>query len=187
MQDQISVTLQEEDFIDALRPHGRPRRLSFLFLTLALMLALLIVALLVRFPEARSALMGSPVIHGLLGAVILAASMVLSLLMAAPALRRRAAKSTLNHHPGMRDPIHYTFDADHFAVRTTYTQASYPWTKLWSWREGEYVLIVMPTPRNYYVIPKRDVAPAVLERLRGYLASDPLSADNSPRHPPAVD
>lgn len=187
MQDQISVTLQEEDFIDALRPHGRPRRLSFLFLTLALMFALLIVALLVRFPEARSALMGSPVIHGLLGAVILAASMVLSLLIAAPALRRRAAKSTLNHHPGMRDPIHYTFDADRFAVRTTYTQASYPWTKLWSWREGEYVLIVMPTPRNYYVIPKRDVAPAVLERLRGYLASDPLSADNSPRHPPAVD
>src|SRR5258706_11493790 len=112
MQDQISVTLQEEDFIDALRPQQRSRRLSFLLLLLALMIGLLIIALLVRYPDARSALTRSPILHGLIGAVVLAASLVMSLLIAAPAIRRRAARSTLNDHPGMRDPIHYRFDAD---------------------------------------------------------------------------
>jgi hypothetical protein len=170
MQDQITVTLEEEDFIDALRPPQRPKRLSTLLLLLALMLALLIVALLVRFPEARAALTRSPLVAGLTGAVILAASLVAALLIAAPALRRRAARSTLDDHPGMRDPIDYSFGPDGLGIRATYTQASYPWAQLWDWRETERVLIILPTPRNYYVIPKRGVDAAVLDRLRGYLA-----------------
>lgn len=170
MQDEFTVIVDEDDFIAAFRPKGRPRRLAVLVLLLALMLALLIVALLIRFPEARSAFVGSPIIIGLTGAAILAASLVLLLLCAAPGLRRRAAHSALNDHPGMRDPIHYAFDPEQFVMRSTYTQARYPWAQLWDWRECERVLIVMPTPRNFYLLPKRDVDPAVLERLRDYLA-----------------
>lgn len=170
MQDELSVTLDEEDFIEAYRPTPRPWRQAILVLLLATMLALLIVVLLIRFPEARRTFANSPLLIGLTGAVILAAILVLMLLIAAPALRRRAARSTLNDHPGMRDPIGYAFDPEHFVVRTTYTQARYPWSQLWDWREGERVMVVMPTPRNFYVLPKRGIDPAVLERVRGYLA-----------------
>ena len=69
----------------------------------------------------------------------------------------------------MQDPVGYSFDADHFAVSSTYTKASYPWGQLWDWRETNRVIIVMPTPRNFYVIPKRGVDPALLDRLRHHL------------------
>lgn len=170
MRDEISTTLDEEDLVETYRPRPRPRRLATLMLILAFMLALLIAVLLIRFPEARVALLGSPFVAGLIGAIILAASLVTTLLMAAPALRRRAARSTLHDHPGMLDPVNYTFDPEHFTVRTTYTSACYPWAQLWDWRESGRVLVILPTPRNFYVLPKRDVEPAVLERLRGYLA-----------------
>lgn len=171
MCDEISVVLGEQDFIDAYRPAPRPKRLAMLVLLLAAMLVLLLLALLVRYPEARLAFTTSPLIAGLTGAVVLAATLVAGLLLAAPMLRRRAAKSTLNDHPGMRDAICYTFDAQHFSVKATYTQARYPWAELWDWRESERVLIVMPTPRNFYVVPKRGVDLALLDRLRTQLMS----------------
>lgn len=170
MQDELIVTLDEDDFIDAYRPAPRSRRQATLVLLLALMLALLIVVLLIRFPEARFAFANSPLIMGLTGAVILAATLVLLLIIAAPALRRRAARSTLNDHPGMQDPIGYTLTPEHLTVRTIYTQARYPWSQLWDWRESERVIVVMPTPRNFYVLPKCNIDPTVLQRLRGYLA-----------------
>jgi hypothetical protein len=121
------------------------------------------------FPEARLAFRESRLIIGLAGAVIVAALILLVLLVASPSLRRRAARSTLADHPGMRDPIHYAFDAEDFSVKTTYTGACYPWAQLWNWREGKRTIIVLPTPRNFYVIPKGGEDPAVLERLRGFL------------------
>lgn len=179
MEDRFTVTLEEADFVEAYRPAPRPRRLSFLMLLLAVMLALLIAALLARFPEARLALTQSPLTIGLAGAVALTATLVIMLLIAAPALRRRAARSTLDHHPGMRDPVDYTFGPEHFAFRSTYAQACYPWAQLWDWRESERVVIIMPTPRNFYVLPKRDMDAAALERLRGYLAQVRRSARRS--------
>jgi hypothetical protein len=170
MQDKLIVTLDETDFVEAYRPARRPRRQARLVLLLALIIGLLIVVLLVRFPEARLAFRESPLVIGLTGAITLAAALLLGLLVAAPALRRRAARSTLDDHPGMRDPVHYEFDPEHFMMRSTYTQARYPWSQLWDWRESERVLIVMPTPRNFYVLPKRGIDAAVLERLRDYLA-----------------
>ena len=170
MRDELIVTLDEADFVEAYRPARRPRRYAALLLLLALIIGLLVVALLVRFPDARLALEKSPLAIGLAGAIILAATLLLGLLASAPALRRRAARSTLNDHPGMLDPVHFAFDPDHFMMRSTYAQARYPWAQLWDWRESERVLIVMPTPRNFYVLPKRDIDPAVVDRLRGYLS-----------------
>jgi len=171
MQDEISVNFEEADFVDAYRPHPRSRRMRSLVLLLAVMLVALIVVLLVRFPSVHYSFEHSRLIMGLSGAVVLAAVLITALLIAAPALRRRAARNTLAHHPGLRDPVHYAFDPERFSVRTTYTQASYPWAQLWDWRETERVLIVLPTPQNFYVIPKRGVDPAVLDRLRGRLAN----------------
>jgi len=169
MENSFTVTLEEDDFVDAFRPAPRPRRVSYLLLLLALALTLVIILLLIRFPRSRAALVASPVTMGLVGAVALAATMVASLLIAAPALRRRAARNTLATHPGLRDPIWYAFDPERFSVRTTYTQAQYPWAELWDWRESERVVIVLPSPRNFYVIPKRGLEPELLTRLRANL------------------
>ena len=51
----------------------------------------------------------------------------------------------------------YSFDADRFSVCSTFTQARYPLAQLWDWRETERVIIVLPTPGNFYVLPKRGV------------------------------
>jgi hypothetical protein len=170
MHDEITVTFDEEDFIHAYRPAPRSKRATFVVLALATTLALLLIALVAMFPEARLAFSRSPLLAGLLGAVILAAALGAALLAAAPALRQKAARNTLRDFPGMADPIHYSFDAEGFAMRSTYSQARYPWDKLWDWRETERIVLVLPTPRNFYVIPKRDLAPDTLERLRAGLA-----------------
>ena len=169
MRDEFSVTLDERDIAEAYRPRPRPRRLARLALLLALMLVLLIAGLVIRFPEARATFADSPLVIGLTGAVVVLGTLVIALLIAAPALRRRIARSTLDDHPGMREPAHYACDPEQFAVRTTYSQAAYPWEQLWDWHETDRVLIVMPTPRNFYVIPKRDIDPGLLERLRDNL------------------
>ncbi|HKX77939.1 MAG TPA: YcxB family protein [Novosphingobium sp.] len=180
MRDEINVTLWEADLIEAYRPIPRRQRLSILILLLATTLALLIVGLLIRFPAARESLVTSPLAMGLVGAIMLAVTLVVALLIVAPALRRRAARNTLETHPGMRDPISYSFDSEHFAVRSTYTRADYPWTQLWDWRETDSVLIVLPTPRNFYLVPKRDVPPEVLARLRERLGQVRKRAGSAP-------
>ena len=169
MHEELTVTLTEADFVEAYRVPPRRRRAGMLVLLLAAMLGLLIVALVVRYPGARHALTHTPVTMGLLGAVLLCAGLVIALLLAAPALRRKAARSTLATQPGMDQPIRYLFDDAHLEVHTAYTHASYPWEVLWDWREASGVLIILPSPRNFYVLPTRGVDPAAMERLRGYL------------------
>jgi hypothetical protein len=169
MRDELTVTLEEDDFVEAYRPAPRAAGQARVVRLLALLVVVILAALLILFPEARLAFRESRLIIGLAGAVIVAALLLLVLILAAPTLRRRAARSTLIDHPGMRDPIHYSLEAEHFSVKTTYTDARYPWAQLWDWREGERTIIVLPTPRNFYVIPKRGADPAVLERWRGYL------------------
>lgn len=95
MRDSITVTLEEGDFIDAFRPAPRPKRVSHLLLLLALALTLLIIVLLIRFPEVQTALLASPITMALVGAVVLAATVVAALLVGAPSLRRRAARNSL--------------------------------------------------------------------------------------------
>ena len=169
MRDSFTAILDEADFVDSFRPEPRRGRKARLTLFLALFLAALIVVLLVLEPHAGRELLRRPLFMALVGAVALAAGLVIALLIAAPSLRRRAARMTLEHHPGMRDPISYVSDPEHFSMRSPYVQAQYPWEELWDWRETDRIVMVLPTPRNFYVIPKRSIDEAVLERLRARL------------------
>jgi hypothetical protein len=169
MSDEFTVTLDEEDFVHAYRPPPRTKKASSRLLASAVLIVLAIGLLLVEFPDARLAFARSPLLNGLLGAVILAAALVAALLIAAPALRRRAARNTLRDSPGLADPMKYSFDDEGFAVRSTYSEARYPWERMWDWRETDRIVLVLPTPRNFYVVPKRALDVAPLDRLRGYL------------------
>jgi len=126
MRDEFSVMFEESDFAEAFKPPPRSRRATFALLGVAALLAGTILALVLAYPQARTALVTSSLVIGLLGAVVLAAALVAALLVAAPSLRKRAARSTLDNHPGMREPVNYCFDPDHFEVRGRYTQARYP-------------------------------------------------------------
>jgi hypothetical protein len=169
--DEVTVTLEEDDFVHAYRPAPRRQPATSIMLTMTALVAIAIVVLLVSYPEDRSELFAtSPLIDGLFGAVVLAAALLAGLLLAVPRLRRRAARNTLRDFPGLADPIHYAFDADGFAARSTYSQARYPWEQLWDWRETERIVLILPTPRNFHVVPKRALEPEALERLRAHLA-----------------
>lgn len=166
MQDEMTVTLEADDIAEAYKPAPRRKRLRNLVLTLALCLATLSLLMLTRVPETRPTVGDDPVTVAMFGVMIFLIIVIVVLLSSARWVRRYVGRSTINDHPGMSDPVHYAFDEEHFAVRGTYTQARYPWNLLWNWRETGRVIIVLPTPRNFYVIPKRGVDELVLERLR---------------------
>ena len=166
MQDEITVNLEPDDIAEAYRPPPRRKRLGILVLTLAFMLGVLIVTLLIQVPEARPTVRDDPITVGLIGVIAFLVIVIVLLLATARWIRRYVGRSTIKDHPGMSDPVQYLFDDAEFAARSTYSQASYPWNLLWNWRETDRVIIVLPTPRNFYVIPKRGVDEAVLDRLR---------------------
>jgi hypothetical protein len=170
MADEITVTFEEEDFVHAYRPAPRSKRKSSLLKVVLAVIALDLVFIVVLFGQAREAIFDSPLISGLVGAVIVVAALVGGLLLASPWLRRRAARNTLRDFPGMTDPVHYSFDEEGFSARSTYSQARYPWEQMWDWRETDRIVLVLPTPRNFYVVPKRALEGGALDRLRGNLA-----------------
>ena len=169
MQDEITVTLEPDDIGEAYKPPPRRRRLGILILTLAIMLAVLIVTLLVQVPEARPTVRDDPITVAMIGVIVFLTIVIALILGSARWVRRYVGRSTINDHPGMSDPVQYRFDDEQFEARSTYSQAHYPWNLLWNWRETSRAIIVFPTPRNFYVIPKRAADEAVLDRLRDRL------------------
>ena len=165
MQDEVTVTLEAEDIAEAYRPAPRPKRLRILVLCFMLALTSLILILFIRFPESR-AVIHDPVIIGLTGAILLVATLLVLAVVTGPWLRGYVGRRTLRDHPGLNEPIHYSFGEEEFRVHSTYTEAHYPWHLLWNWRETSRVIIVQPTPQNFYVFPKRGVDEGLLDRLR---------------------
>jgi cation transport ATPase len=162
-----TVALDEADLYAAFRLLGqRNRTQARPVLLLAVLLAAVIVALLVLFPEARFAFAHSALLAGLLGVVIFLALVVVLVLAATPALLRRAARRTLIEHPGMADPITYAIGPDTFTIHTVFSQATYPWGGLHGWREDTRIILVLLTRQLFYVVPKRQAEPALLELLR---------------------
>jgi len=171
----IEVTLTEPDLVAAYRLLGqRSTRQARPAIALAAILAAILVALVVLFPDARAAFGRSPLLAGLLGAVLLAAALLGGLIAALPALRRRAARRTLAEHPGMADPIAYEFDGDGLTIVTSRSRARYGWSELHGWREDEAIVLILLTRQLFYVVPKAQAPEAALGELRALLG-EPLS------------
>ncbi len=167
MSEQVSVTLDEDDLYAGFRLLGqRNQKQARSFLLQVVPLALLIVLLLLAFPGARFAFLGSPLLAALLGVAILLFVIVLALIVATRPLLRRNARLTLRNHPGMSDPITHTIAPDTFGIRTVFSEAAYPWNRLHGWREDERIVLVLLTRQLFYVVPKRQLQPQQLELLR---------------------
>ena len=166
----IEVKLDEADLVAAYRLMGRRNtRQARPAIALATILAAILVALVLLFPEARESFGRSPLLAGLLGAVLLAAALLFALLAALPLLFRRTAKRTLAEHPGLSDPIAYEIGEDALGIQTSRSQARYRWDELHDWREDERIVLILLTRQLFYVVPKAQVEPlalyALLERL----------------------
>lgn len=163
----VTVSLDEDDLHAAFRLLGRRnRKRARPMLLLAILLALLIVMLLAAFPGARFAFFNSPLLSALSGVAIFLFLAVLTLIAITPRLLRRAARNTLAHHPGMNEPITHTIGPETFGIRTSYSDAAYPWGRLHGWREDDRIMLVLLTHQLFYVVPKRMLRPEQLELLR---------------------
>ena len=168
----IEVQLEEADLVAAYRLMGRRNtRQARPAIALATILAAILVALVLLFPDARASFGRSPLLSGLLGAVLLAASLLFALLAVLPLLFRRAAKRTLAEHPGLADPIAYEVDDDTVGILTSRSQAQYRWDELHGWREDERIVVILLTRQLFYVVPKAQVEPAALDALRARLGA----------------
>jgi membrane protein implicated in regulation of membrane protease activity len=166
----IEVRLDEADLVAAYRLIGRRNtRQARPAIALATILAAIVVALTAMYPDARAAFGRSPLLAGLLGAVLLAAGLLAALVAALPLLFRRAARHTLAEHPGMADPIAYEIGEDRLGIVTSRSQANYRWDELHGWREDERIVLILLTRQLFYVVPKAQVEPAALDALRARL------------------
>jgi len=166
----VTVRLDEDDLYAAFRLLGRRnRRQARPIMLLAGLCAMLIVLLLSAFPDTRFAFFRSPLLSALSGVAIFLFLVLLVVLAAVPRLLRRAARNTMAEHPGMSDPITHTIAPETFGIRTTFSEAGYPWSRLYSWREDERIVLVLLTRQLFYVVPKRQLTPEQLELLRAAL------------------
>jgi len=166
----IEVQLDEADLVGAYRLMGRRNtRQARPAIAQATILAAILVALVLLFPDARASFGRSPLLAGLLGAGLLAASLLFALLAALPLLFRRAARRTLAEHPGLADPIAYEIGEDRLGIVTSRSQANYRWDELHGWREDERIVLIVLTRQLFYVVPKAQVEPAALDALRARL------------------
>ena len=174
----IEVQLDEADLVGAYRLMGRRNtRQARPAIALATILAAILVALVLLFPDARASFGRSPLLAGLLGAGLLAASLLFALLAALPLLFRRAARRTLAEHPGLADPIAYEIGEDRLGIVTSRSQANYRWDELHGWDILEEVrrdpaLSELPT-----LICSGDVTAldSLTERLAGMRRIDTLA------------
>lgn len=143
------------------RRKGRRKVLPALWLGIALCVILLAVLI-----GSMDRLFSSPLLTAMAGAAAILFACLFALLLAAPALRRRAARATLAQNPNFEAPATLELDEDAFRHRARYASAAYPWDKLYGWRADGEVVVVQPTPQQFYVVPRRvlDVtSTAVLE------------------------
>jgi len=163
---EIAVTLAEADLVAAYRLLGRRnRRQARPVIALATVLAGVLIALVVLFPDARAAFGRSPLLAGLLGAVLLAAALLALAIAAIRPLTRRAARRTLAEHPGMADPIVYRFDDAGLEIVTSRSQARFGWSELHGWNEDPRIVLILLTRQLFYVVPKAQAGAAALAAL----------------------
>lgn len=165
MSNSFEYSVGKGELARAFRLLGRRKggRILVPALWVGILVCIVLLAVLIgRFDR----LFASPVLTALSGAAAILMLCLIALLLAAPALRRQAARGTLAENPNFEGPAAVEFDETRFSHRAIYASATYPWDKLYGWRVDAQVVVVQPAPQAFYVVPRRvldHAAYAVLE------------------------
>ena len=100
------------------------------------------------------------------GALALAAILLLALAILLKPIWRWAARRALTQRQDLANPIQYNFDEECLSQEATFTKASYPWSALKSWREGDSMLLVYISDQLFYPIPKAQLDETTIDALR---------------------
>jgi len=105
----------------------------------------------------------------LIGAVLLAAVLVVLALAARGPVWRSAARRTLAQRRELATPIAWAFDDNGLRIATRFTRSDFPWDALAGWREDANVLLVYLSDQLFHTVPKDQIDQAQADALRAAL------------------
>jgi len=167
---EFTVTLREEDLyrgflLNAVNRRARPALLA------VLLCVLLIVALLAISPRSICVMLASPPYLMLLGAVFLAAFLLILVLAFRRPILRSMARRTLEQRRELGTPIDWSFDDETLRIVTRFTSSAFPWDGLRGWREDKQCMLVYLADQLFHTVPKDQVDAAQIDALRAALES----------------
>ncbi|MGX7952597.1 hypothetical protein ACWPM1_08525 [Tsuneonella sp. HG249] len=169
MTGEFEYSLSQDDLVRAFRLMGRRKgsRRVVPLLWIGMVVCVIALALLIGTP---ARLFANPLLTALAGVATFLFALLVVVLLAAPAIQRRAAHATLSLNPNFEGPITVSFDDQEFRHHTAYSTAAYPWAKLYGWRADDRVTIVQPAPRLFFVVPHQILGDPALAALHDRLA-----------------
>ncbi|MDX2418013.1 MAG: YcxB family protein [Xanthomonadales bacterium] len=132
--------ISEQDYVDALKLHGKltPKSLA-VYLLLGLTLVLI-------------AMIGSPIIRG--GAIGGLAGAAVVVILGRFALQPILARRHYRKYKAMHDEFTIRLDDAGLGLESSNAKGVLPWGDILKWRENEDYLLIYLMPRLYHIVPK---------------------------------
>jgi hypothetical protein len=164
------VNLTEDDLYRGFRLHAGNRRARPALL--GILLCLVLIALLLALdPGAVCRLLAWPAGSMLVGAVLLAALLLVVALAVRGPVWRNMARRTLEQRRELGTPITWAFDEAGLRIVTRFTRSEFPWDALRGWREDEHLMLIYLADHLFHSVPKAQVEAAALDGLRAALTA----------------
>jgi hypothetical protein len=167
---EFTVTMSEEDLYRGFLLNGANRKVRPVMMAAAFLFALLAIIAWAS-PSARYSLSANPLTLMLEGAVLLALTMLMLVLLLRRTILRSMARRTLEQRRELATPVQWSFDEEALSVVTRFTSSRFPWDALRGWREDERILLVYLADQLFHSVPKHQVEEATLIALRAALES----------------
>jgi hypothetical protein len=167
---EFTVTLSEDDLYRGFLLNAANRKVRPVMVAAAGLFALLVVIIYIS-PAARHSLSANPLTLMLEGALLLAATLLVLVLLFRRRILRSMARRTLEQRRELATPVQWSFDGEGLGVVTRFTQSRFPWDALRGWREDERILLVYLADQLFHSVPKQQLEEATLTALRDALES----------------
>jgi hypothetical protein len=167
---EFTVTMSEDDLYRGFLLNAANRKVRPVMIAAAVLFALLVVISYIS-PEARHSLSANPLTLMLEGALLLAATLLVLVLVLRRTILRSMARRTLEQRRDLATPVQWSFDGEALSVVSRFTQSRFPWDALRGWREDERILLVYLADQLFHSIPKHQVEEVTLTALRDALES----------------
>jgi len=165
---EFTVTLREDDLYRGFLLNAANRRARPALIGVVVCVGLIAV-LLALSPSSICLMLRNPFEMMLVGAVLLAAVLLVLVLAFRKAILRSLARRTFDQRRDLGTPIQWAFDNETLRIVTRFTSSTLPWDALRGWREDEHVLLVYLADQLFHTVPKYQVDAVPVDGLRAAL------------------